>query len=466
MPMTSHPKGRYGDYVHTLLTVIDFALLNLLFGVTLLIYPSITQSSSLRVLWLLVNVSYFPVVYWFAKIQTSRTVYMDHVLLSAIQAVGIHALFFLSLQAFLGIFVIPWYTYLIFYGICIVLFPMLWAAERSVVKSARRHGRNFSRVVIVGNNQTARRLAAELASDVGFGYKLMGYFDDEETADDPVLGPHLGTIEQLDVFAREHEVAEVYYCISGNHEKAIRTVVKMADDSVSQFFYVPQIPRYISRAFELSHRGRIPVLSIRRNPLKNMLNRIVKRTFDVVFSSVVLIFSPLVFIPVAIAIKMSSPGPVFFRQKRTGYKGRDFNCYKFRTMKVNVDADKAQATKDDPRKTRIGEILRHTSIDELPQFINVWLGDMSVVGPRPHMLKHTEDYSKLIDKYMVRHLIKPGITGWAQVNGYRGQTEELWQMERRVEYDVWYIENWTFILDMKIIVRTIINAVKGESNAF
>ncbi len=465
--MTSHPKGRYGDYIHTALTVVDFVQLNLLFWITLIFNPEIAHSAYTRELWLLVNVSFFPVVYWFARVQTSRTVYMDHILLSAIQAVGIHALFFLSLQAFLGIFVIPWYTYMTFYGMCLVLFPLLWVVERFAIKSLRSHGRNFVRVVIVGNNQTSRRLAAELASDVGFGYRLMGYFDDEATDDDPVLGPHLGNIDQLDTYAREHYVSEVYYCISGNHERAIRTVVKMADDSVSQFFYVPQIPRYINRAFEMSHRGRVPVLAIRRNPLKNFLNLGVKRAFDFTFSSIVLLlFFPFVFIPVAIAIKMSSPGPIFFRQKRTGYKGRDFYCYKFRTMKVNVDADRAQATKDDPRKTRIGDILRKTSIDELPQFINVWLGDMSVVGPRPHMLKHTEMYSKLIDKYMVRHFIKPGITGWAQVNGYRGQTEELWQMERRVEYDVWYIENWSFLLDMKIIVRTIINAVKGEQNAY
>lgn len=135
-------------------------------------------------------------------------------------------------------------------------------------------------------------------------------------------------------------------------------------------------------------------------------------------------------------------------------------------MKVNVDADKLQATKDDPRKTRVGDFLRHTSIDELPQFINVFRGDMSIVGPRPHMLKHTEEYSRLIDTYMVRHAVKPGITGWAQVTGYRGQTEELWQMEGRVEHDIWYIEHWSFALDLKIMALTVINAIKGEEQAF
>lgn len=207
-------------------------------------------------------------------------------------------------------------------------------------------------------------------------------------------------------------------------------------------------------------------MSVRHNPLKSMRNRVLKRGFDILFSSMALLAFPIVLIPVAIAIKMSSPGPVFFKQKRTGYKGKEFNCYKFRTMRVNAQADSLQATEHDPRKTRVGDFMRRTNIDELPQFINVFLGNMSVVGPRPHMLKHTEEYSKLIDKYMVRHLIKPGITGWAQVNGLRGQTEQLWQMEGRVEHDVWYIEHWSFLLDLKIIVRTIINAVHGEKNAF
>ncbi|MGN1238611.1 MAG: sugar transferase, partial [Muribaculaceae bacterium] len=178
------------------------------------------------------------------------------------------------------------------------------------------------------------------------------------------------------------------------------------------------------------------------------------------------ICSPIVLIPVAVGIKISSPGPIFFRQKRTGYRGKEFWCYKFRTMRVNKDSDKLQATRNDPRKTRFGDFLRRSSIDELPQFFNVWRGDMSIVGPRPHMVKHTQDYSALIDKYMLRHTIKPGITGWAQVNGLRGQTEHLWQMEKRVEYDVWYAENWNMMLDFKIVFLTVYNAVKGEKNAF
>ena len=211
----------------------------------------------------------------------------------------------------------------------------------------------------------------------------------------------------------------------------------------------------------------IPVLTIREEPLAQMENRLLKRAFDLFFSLVFLctVF-PFVYIIIGTAIKLSSPGPIFFKQKRSGENGNEFWCYKFRSMRVNIDSDELQATANDPRKTKIGDFIRKASIDELPQFINVLLGQMSVVGPRPHMLKHTEEYSRLIDKYMVRHLVKPGITGWAQVTGYRGETKELWQMEGRVQRDVWYLEHWTFLLDLYIIYKTIRNAIQGEKEAY
>lgn len=213
--------------------------------------------------------------------------------------------------------------------------------------------------------------------------------------------------------------------------------------------------------------GNVPVLYIRQEPLAQPENRMLKRLFDIVFSLLFLCtLFPIIFIIIGTAIKISSPGPIFFKQKRSGEEGKEFWCYKFRSMRVNKDSDKLQATKNDPRKTRLGNFMRKSNIDELPQFINVLLGDMSVVGPRPHMLKHTEEYSKLIDKYMVRHLVKPGITGWAQITGFRGETKELWQMEGRVERDIWYLEHWTFMLDLYIIYKTVKNAVKGEKEAY
>ena len=211
----------------------------------------------------------------------------------------------------------------------------------------------------------------------------------------------------------------------------------------------------------------IRLMTIRREPLQAEYNRVLKRVFDIFFSlAILLTIFPILYIVVGILIKLSSPGPILFTQKRTGLYGQDFMCYKFRTMKVNEDTDLLQAVKNDPRKTKIGDFLRRTNLDEFPQFINVLLGNMSVVGPRPHMLKHTNQYSVLIDKYMVRHLVKPGVTGWAQVTGYRGETKTLEQMEGRVKRDVWYIENWTFFLDIKIIVVTVLNMFKGEKNAY
>lgn len=230
---------------------------------------------------------------------------------------------------------------------------------------------------------------------------------------------------------------------------------------------MPNIRNYVHRRMYFDMFGNIPILSIRKEPLAQVENRMLKRTFDILFSLLFLctVF-PFIYLIIGAAIKLSSPGPIFFKQKRSGENGKEFWCYKFRSMRVNVDSDKVQATIDDPRKTKIGDFMRRTSIDELPQFINVLLGQMSVVGPRPHMLKHTEEYSRLIDKYMVRHLVKPGITGWAQVTGYRGETKELWQMEGRVERDVWYLEHWTFLLDIYIIYKTVKNAVQGDKEAY
>ena len=243
-------------------------------------------------------------------------------------------------------------------------------------------------------------------------------------------------------------------------------LTRFSESNVIRFFIIPSMTPYLHRRLHYDSLGSVPILSVRPEPLENPLNAALKRVFDILFSGAFLIFFPLILIPVAIAVKISSPGPIFFKQKRTGLRGKDFYCYKFRTMRVNDKSDEQQATKNDPRKTKVGDFLRKTNIDELPQFWNVFKGDMSVVGPRPHMIKHTEDYSKLIDTYMLRHLVKPGITGWAQVNGYRGETKELWQMAKRVQYDVWYIENWDFFLDLKIIYLTIANTLRGEKNAY
>jgi putative colanic acid biosynthesis UDP-glucose lipid carrier transferase len=206
---------------------------------------------------------------------------------------------------------------------------------------------------------------------------------------------------------------------------------------------------------------------MRTEPLNDVSNRIKKRLFDVGVSLLVIIFILSWLIPImAILILLESRGPVFFVQERSGRDNQPFKCYKFRSMRVNKDANSKQATRNDSRMTRIGRIMRRTNIDEFPQFINVLKGEMSIVGPRPHMLKHTEDYSKVIGQYMIRQFLTPGITGWAQVNGFRGETKTIMQMQQRVEHDIWYMENWSIWLDVRIMFLTVYNTFKGNKNAF
>lgn len=457
-------RGRYGRYIQLILTAVDFLIINIAFLITAKLTPEFVIERT-RTVWLLANLAYLPAAYLLAHTQTSRTIGMEHVVTNSLRSVILHAPLFVVGLYFLQIDQIPLRAFVEFYGVMFMLFPLWWSLSRMLIKVFRRRGRNFSKIVIVGSNPTANRLYETISSDVGFGYHVMGFFADNIHPDTP-RNLVRGDMNDLETYVAEQNIDEIFCALPGDCVDDITKTLRIAENNVAQYYYVPQVSKYVNRNYDMYALGTIPVMSVRHQPLARLTNRVIKRAFDLAVSSLFLLVSPLIFIPVGIAIKISSPGPVFFRQKRTGYRGREFYCYKFRTMRVNDSADTMQATKDDPRKTRLGDLLRRTSIDELPQFINVFIGDMSVVGPRPHMLKHTEQYSALIDKYMVRHYIKPGITGWAQINGYRGQTEELWQMERRVECDVWYIENWSTLLDIKIIFRTIYNAIHGEKNAF
>ena len=276
------------------------------------------------------------------------------------------------------------------------------------------------------------------------------------------------SVDEALPWLKRHPVNEVYCCLSTDrYLEEIFPIMDYCENNFVRFYYVPNLRNYMKRAMNLELLGNVPILYIREEPLRQVSNRFVKRAFDVTVSGVFLCtLFPFVYLFVALGIKLTSKGPVFFIQERSGENGRTFGCIKFRSMRVNDEADRVQATKNDPRKTRFGSFLRKSSIDELPQFINVLKGEMSIVGPRPHMLQHTELYSKLVNKYMVRHLIKPGITGWAQVTGYRGETHELSQMEGRVRRDIWYLENWSLLLDIRIMLLTVWNALKRDENAY
>ena len=250
--------------------------------------------------------------------------------------------------------------------------------------------------------------------------------------------------------------------------KQIVPIINTCEHTCCHFYSVPNVRNYLKRTMTMEILGSVPVLTVRSDQLSGSLtNRIIKRTFDIVVSGLFLLLCFWwIYLIVALLGMIFQPGPVFFFQPRSGLGGKDFVCIKFRSMKVNAQSDELQATEDDPRKTKFGDFLRRYSIDELPQFINVFKGDMSIVGPRPHMVKHTKEYSELIDKYMVRHWVRPGITGWAQVTGSRGETRELWQMEERIKKDIWYIENWSPFLDFQIIFLTVVNMFVGDKNAY
>ena len=340
-----------------------------------------------------------------------------------------------------------------------------------IVRIYRARGFNNRKVMIIGAGETAQEFKNMLEHKIEYGYHFLGFFDDDPQKYSKEVQQYiLGSVAYAKQYAIENQIDELFCALPYQEESRIKEIIEFGDENLIRVKIVPDLTRFLTHHLnkvEIDYYGQIPVMTLRNEPLENIVNRFIKRLFDLVFSILVFVFLLSWFMPLmVIIIKLTSKGPAFFIQKRSGIKNISFDVIKFRTMYVNTDANYKQATKDDDRITPIGKFLRKTNLDELPQFINVLRGHMSVIGPRPHMLKHTEEYSKIIDKFMVRHLVKPGITGWAQVNGYRGETKEVNDMEGRVRADVWYIENWSFGLDVKIVIMTIINMIRGEENAF
>lgn len=365
-------------------------------------------------------------------------------------------------------------------------------AERWMIKLYREAGRNSRAVTLVGSDSELVEVYHKLKNDPSLGYNILGYYGDEalkaemdpeEGTEDARNNKHykkkkkrretidcLGSIEDFEKGLNDPDTLvlgdELYICLSRLQRDIIKRTSKMCDSKVIRFYYVPVSVETIGLNLKRELMEEMEIYTTYENPLQNSVNKAKKRVFDIVLSLFFLIPTALMFPFIWLIIKIQSPGPIFFRQKRTGLDGKEFEMLKFRSMHVNKDADKLQATKDDPRKFPFGNFMRKSNIDELPQFLNVLKGDMSFVGPRPHMLLHTEQYSHLIDKYMVRHFVKPGLTGWAQVTGFRGETKELWQMEGRVKRDIWYMEHWSIWLDIRIIWMTFKTIFVHDKNAY
>jgi putative colanic acid biosynthesis UDP-glucose lipid carrier transferase len=420
----------------------------------------------MREIILLFNFCYFFSIYFVPMKLHMSVVFLDKIVQRSFTFVTTYIFLFATCLIFLNVGN-DLATFLFVYYLATLLLFSLWRVLiRIIVKVYRRKGYNAKNIIIAGAGKNGMELYHVIKTDLSYGFNIVGFFDDNVILKD-ALPNYLGTVDQIENFVENNDIDEIYCTIPGTNSEKISELLNFAEKNMIRFYIIPEFYRDIKKSMALEMMESVPLLTIRTEPLQLTYNRILKRGFDLVFSTAVLLtVFPVLYIVAGIFIKISSKGPVLFKQKRNGLYGEIFECYKFRTMRINKEADKLQAIKDDPRTTGVGSFLRRTNIDEFPQFINVFLGDMSVVGPRPHMLKHTEQYSMLIDKYMVRHLVKPGITGWAQITGYRGETRTLEQMEGRVKRDVWYLENWSFFLDLKIIVVTIINMFKGESNAY
>jgi len=382
-----------------------------------------------------------------------------------------------------------WLSLLVILALCgyatrsLVLFDMdvlLWWAAltpglqwlayfngRRLLRHMARRPENRRTAVVVGAGALGVKVARAFQARGDFGVSFLGYFDDraDERVDSAAVLQRLGNLRQVAPYIREYGVNEVYITLPLGSQPRIVELLEQVQGTTASVFFVPDVFGISIIQGRLQDMNGVPVVGLCETPFTGT-NRLVKRLSDIVLASLILVLIAPLLLVIAIAIKLTSPGPAIFRQRRNGLDGEEIVVYKFRSMRSLDDgAVVQQATKDDPRITPLGAFLRRTSLDELPQFINVLQGRMSIVGPRPHAVAHNEQYRQLIKAYMVRHKVKPGITGWAQIHGHRGETDTIEKMQARVEYDLEYLRNWSLGLDLQIIARTI-KLVFFDRNAY
>jgi len=401
------------------------------------------------------NLSWIITYFIFAK----KNLFLRDGYFNRIKRITYRIFIFLIIALLLAYFFMPRTTYsriflleytLVFYVGKLIYYYILYR----YLKAMREKGIHVNRVIIVGLNDTARQLKRLIQYNPSLGYKFIGYVSEEGSSKNL-----LGSTDELETIIKQQGVELVFVTLSiFNESTKSKDFLRLCNKVGVRLRFVPENQQWFKNRINMESVGQLVLINPQEIPLDVFESQVFKRMFDIVFSFLVITFLLSFLIPIlALLIKLNSKGPVFFVQKRTGINNKTFKCLKFRSMKVNNESDEKQATEGDKRITALGNFLRKSNFDELPQFFNVFFGQMSVVGPRPHMLKHTELYSGLIERYLVRHYVKPGITGFAQVSGYRGETDELWKMEKRVQYDMQYLENWNFWWDIKIIIMTFIN---------
>jgi putative colanic acid biosysnthesis UDP-glucose lipid carrier transferase len=459
---------RYSKYLRPLTFIGDICALNGLFVALYLEHHFIidTNERSWFFFLLILNASWLAIIFLRNPYRISRVASISTLVASIIYTLFQHFLVTSTVIYLLDFTLVHKWSPIAVY-LLLLLIVLAWRLSLYYALSFyRSKGYNFRNVVIVGYGAISKHLEVFFKLHPEYGYHFMGYYDDKASSPQ-VVGDFHAVRSMIEDRNSNKPIDEVYCCLPYVKYGQIKQIIDLCEDRLIKVKLITDFRAFSYKGLELERYDHIPVLNVSSIPLDDKNNQIVKRVFDVIFSLVLftLLFSWL-FPLIALAIKLNSRGPIFFKQRRTGKDNADFLCWKFRTMQVNCDADVKQATKHDQRITAVGAFLRKTSLDELPQFINVLQGTMSVVGPRPHMLKHTEEYSRLIKKFMVRHHVKPGITGLAQSKGYRGETRNLIDMKNRVTLDRFYIQNWSFLLDVRIIIATVVTLIKGDQQAY
>jgi putative colanic acid biosynthesis UDP-glucose lipid carrier transferase len=447
-------QGRYSGFIKPISYVADLALINT-FGLLCFFEDRYPLSFLLFISfgWVITSlVSSFYEVHRFSTIIRILKLLFRQILLFSLL---IFAYSGINLNLNLNPKLIIKYILVSFFCIATFKYLMFFLLKRyrSIFKG------NIRKTIILGKTPQSESLEKFLVDTPFYGFinKKIICFKDRSKLD----------IEAIFDYISNEEIDEIFCSISELNNEDLLAIVNYADNNLKVVKFIPDRSKVLSKKLQHDYYGIIPILTFRTIPLDDPFSALLKRVFDIVFSLAVLVLilswlTPLI----ALVIKVESKGSVFFTQSRNGYNFKSFKCFKFRSMVVNPKADLEQVTRGDARITIFGQLLRKTSLDEMPQFYNVLKGDMSVVGPRPHMLSHTDMYAKKIDKFMVRHFVKPGITGLAQVSGFRGEVETDKDIIGRVQHDIFYIENWSFFLDLKIIFQTLYNTIKGEEKAY
>jgi len=450
-------KGRYSKYIRPLSILIDLILV---LGLMPFFFKGLDISFSFFGCYLIIT---WIIVSFFASFYNVYRFTNPVEILSKIAKQSVF--FILLIIAFF-----PFNKEIIFSGKAIALYSIALFSIIIIIKSLLFYylkkyrivtGNNFRNAVIIGYSKEATDLKRIFEERPDYGYRFKGFFSDKKSNENII-----GKVDAIKAFSLENKIDEIYCSLNELSDEKLKDLVEFGDENNIVIKFIPDSKAIFSKNLKIDYYELFPVLSLQKTALHDPLIKNFKRAFDFVFSLIVVILllswlTPLM----ALLIKLESRGPVFFKQSRPGLDEQEFLCYKLRSMKVNVTTEK-EASRNDPRVTKIGRFIRKTSIDELPQFFNVLLGDMSVVGPRPHLWSQNKTYGSKIKKYMVRHYVKPGITGLAQVKGYRGEIETESDMINRIKFDVYYIENWSLLMDIKIIIQTVVNIFKGEEKAY